>query len=100
MHAHEAVIRYPIAMEADPEMQHTHKSLLLLFSDRALLAMMMRWQSGKWELALHKGQDFLREDQRERHARQKTCMQEITTALSRRSNISPKPADIHYQLQN
>ena len=46
-------------------------------------------------LTLQRGHVRFRADQRDRHARQKTCMHEMTTALSRTSKISPKPAQEH-----
>ena len=40
---------------------------------------------------MQRGQLLLRADQRDRHARQKMCMHETTTALSHLPRISPKP---------
>ena len=45
----------------------------------------------KQGFTLQRGQLLLRADQRDRHARQKMCMHEMTTALSHLPRISPKP---------
>ena len=56
--------------------------------------MQLEGMLGQW-LTLQRGQLFLRADQRDRHARQKTCMHGLTTALSHRPRMSPKPVTQH-----
>ena len=78
-------------MEVDKPPDTSFYMTLINWHDPTRKRSLMQEGGGRRELTLQSGQDFLREDQRERQARQKTCMQEMTTALSRTSNISPRP---------